>query len=1071
MGVGDVSKRILLGRKLRSSQLGETLLPKRVALPVFASDALSSVAYAPDEVFIMLSLAGASTYVWSWKVGIAVALVMTAVVASYRQTVRAYPSGGGDYEVAKVNLGERAGMTVGAALLVDYVLTVAVSISSGAQYAAAAIPSLSGHEATFAVALVLLLMAMNLRGVRESGSLFAIPTYAFMVGMAVMCGWGLMQVVTGTIGKVESADLIVVPAPGYEQELTTIGLIFLLARAFSSGCAALTGVEAISNGVPAFRRPKAQNAATTLLLLGLIAITMMLSVITLAREMGIRYVDPHHIERLTRADGSALPEGFDQHTVIAQLARAIFDGFPPGFYFVVVVTGIVLVLAANTAFNGFPVLGSILAKDGYAPRALASRGDRLAYSNGIVFLAVMAIGLIWAFDAQVTRLIQLYIVGVFISFTLSQLGMLRHWTRHLDTEKNPAERRRMQRSRVINAVGLAFTGAVLVVVLATKFFAGAWITVLALVIFFTIMKRIRGHYDRVSAELAADDQDKVLPTRVHAIVLVSKLHKPTLRALAFAKATRPNVLEAIFVGTEQRESDALVDEWDTRGIDVPLKVLYSPYRELVRPIVEYASEIRGANPRGVVAVYIPEYVVGHWWEQLLHNQTQGTPAVPAGSHGHLGALPAEVLGSCAGATGARCLPRAGRRPAPGRRTTNRSTQHPEGGLMGRRPVRTRKARGASLAGQRFEVTVGAVAHGGHCVARISELGDRVVFVRHTLPGEQVVVEITEGTEGDRFLRGDAVEVLVAAAERVPAPCPVAGPGLCGGCDFQHVELAAQRDLKAAVVQEQLRRLGRYDAGHPLVAGLRVEPVPGDDHGLRWRTRVEYAATRDGARGMRAHRSHRVVPVDDCLIAAATARVVGEASEPVVTETVESRQGTRAFEVDADGFWQVHPGAPSALVDTVLELLDVKPGESVLDLYAGVGLFAAHLASAAGPSGTLVTVEGSRSACRRAEHNLAEFTGVRVLAGSVDEVLEREVPEGFDVVVLDPPREGARRTVVEQVAARARRAVAYVACDPAALARDLATFRELGWELADLRAFDLFPMTSHVEVVAKLVKSR
>ncbi len=621
MGVGDVSKRILLGRKLRSTQLGETLLPKRIALPVFASDALSSVAYAPDEIFIMLALAGSSAYVWSWKIGIAVALVMTAVVASYRQTVHAYPSGGGDYEVAKVNLGARAGMTVGSALLVDYVLTVAVSISSGAQYAAAAIPALSGHEATFAIVLVLALVAMNLRGVRESGRFFAFPTYAFMVGLLAMCGYGMFRLVVGDLGRVESADLVVLPAAGYEQELTTIGLIFLLARAFSSGCAALTGVEAISNGVPAFRRPKSRNAATTLLMLGLIAITMMLSVITLAREMGIRYVDPHHLDRLVQADGTPVPEGYDQHTVVAQLARAIFEGFSPGFYFVVVLTGVVLVLAANTAFNGFPVLGSILAKDGYAPRALGSRGDRLAYSNGIVFLAVMAIALIWAFDAEVTQLIQLYIVGVFVSFTLSQLGMIRHWTRHLATSKDPAERRRMHRARVINAVGLAFTGTVLVVVLVTKFLAGAWITLLAMAIFLVIMHRIHGHYDRVAAELAADDQDKALPTRVHAIVLVSKLHKPTLRALAFAKATRPNVLEAIFVGTDQAESDALIDEWDARRIDVPLKVLYSPYRELVRPIVEYASEIRAANPRGVVAVYIPEYVVGHWWEQLLHNQT------------------------------------------------------------------------------------------------------------------------------------------------------------------------------------------------------------------------------------------------------------------------------------------------------------------------------------------------------------------------------------------------------------------------------------------------------------------
>jgi hypothetical protein len=340
----------------------------------------------------------------------------------------------------------------------------------------------------------------------------------------------------------------------------------------------------------------------------------------LAKQMGLRYVDPHDLDRLTR-DGEALPGDYDQHTVIAQIARAVFQDFSPGFYFVVTVTGVILVLAANTAFNGFPVLGSILAQDGFAPRALGSRGDRLAYSNGIVFLAVMAIILILAFDAQVTRLIQLYIVGVFVSFNLSQLGMIRHWTRHLATERDPAERRRMMRSRAINTIGLTFTAVVLVIVLVTKFLEGAWITILAMIFFYLLMRGIKGHYDKVQLELAADEEDKVMPTRVHAIVLVSKLHKPTLRALAFATATRPNLLEGVYVATDSAATNRLLEEWDERRMDVPLKVLHSPYRELVRPIVEYATEIRKANPRGVVAVYIPEYVVGRWWEQLLHNQS------------------------------------------------------------------------------------------------------------------------------------------------------------------------------------------------------------------------------------------------------------------------------------------------------------------------------------------------------------------------------------------------------------------------------------------------------------------
>ncbi|NGN93691.1 APC family permease [Nocardioides sp. KC13] len=621
MGVGDVSKRILIGRKLRSSQLGETLLPKRIALPVFASDALSSVAYAPDEVFIMLAVAGASAYVWSWKIGLAVALVMLTVVASYRQTVHAYPSGGGDYEVATVNLGRRAGVTVASALLVDYVLTVAVSISNAAQYAASAIPSLIGHEVLVASIAVVLLTAMNLRGVRESGTFFAIPTYLFMVAILGMGLYGLVLLLSGNLPQAESAHLEIRPEEGWEGTLNQVALVFLLARAFSSGCAALTGVEAISNGVPAFQRPKSKNAATTLLLLALIAVSMMMSIIVLAKQMSIRYVDPHKLDQLRTAAGDAVPDGYEQHPVISQIAAGVFNDFPPGFYFVITVTGIILVLAANTAFNGFPVLGSILAKDGFAPRALGARGDRLAYSNGIVFLAVLAIALIVIFEAQTTKLIQLYIVGVFVSFNLSQLGMIRHWTRHLATERDPAERRRMQRSRAINTFGLGMTSVVLVIVLITKFLAGAWITILAMGFFFVVMLGIRRHYDNVARELAADESDKVMPTRVHAIVLVSKLHKPTLRALAFAQASRPNALEAVTVSTTDSDTAELLKQWDERNLPMPLKVLHSPYRELIRPVVEYASAIRDANPRGVVAVYIPEYVVGRWWEQFLHNQT------------------------------------------------------------------------------------------------------------------------------------------------------------------------------------------------------------------------------------------------------------------------------------------------------------------------------------------------------------------------------------------------------------------------------------------------------------------
>ncbi|RYC10912.1 class I SAM-dependent RNA methyltransferase [Nocardioides zhouii] len=392
-----------------------------------------------------------------------------------------------------------------------------------------------------------------------------------------------------------------------------------------------------------------------------------------------------------------------------------------------------------------------------------------------------------------------------------------------------------------------------------------------------------------------------------------------------------------------------------------------------------------------------------------------------------------------------------------------------------RTNRPRKARGRSRVGERFETEVGPVAHGGHCVARLPEPESRVVFVRHALPGERVVVEITEGTDGDRFWRGDAVEVLSASADRVDAPCPVAGPGLCGGCDFQHVAVPAQRDLKAAVVREQLVRLGRLDAGSDLVTGLRVEAVPvvgRPDDGLRWRTRQRYAALPDGRPAMRAHRSHELVAVDDCLIAAEGARPLQADDSPVdgslVEHEVSAGDQTYPFSVAADGFWQVHPEAPRVLVETVMELLAPAPGERALDLYAGVGLFARFVGEATGAR--VVAVEADRTACQHARGNLAALKAAVVECGPTNRVLKAGFDEPFDLVVLDPPREGAKRAVVEQVVDRRPRAVAYVACDPAALGRDVAIFAEHGYALTAIRVFDLFPMTTHLECVALLEKT-
>jgi amino acid transporter len=607
------AKRILVGRPFRSDRLSHTLLPKRIALPVFASDPMSSVAYAPEEILLVLSVAGATAYVYSPWIALAVAVVMLTVVASYRQNVRAYTSGGGDYEVAKVNHGPRWGLVVASALLVDYVLTVAVSISSAAANIGSVVPYVATHKTEFAVGTIMALTAMNLRGVRESGTAFAIPTYAFVVGILGMIAWGGFRVFAlGENVRAESADLVLVEEG---RHLVGLGFMFLLLRAFSSGSAALTGVEAISNGVPAFRKPKGRNAATTLLMMGVLAITMFLGLIMLARLTGAKIAeDP--VSQLVNA-----PQGYEQKTLVAQLANAVFSGFPFATWYVIFFTGMILVLAANTAFNGFPVLGSILAQERYLPRQLHTRGDRLAFSNGIVFLAGFAVVLVLAFDAEVTRLIQLYIVGVFVSFVLSQSGMIRHWNRLLRSEQDPVARRRMRRAQMINMFGLMTTATVLVIVLITKFLAGAWIAIAAMAVIYALMTAIHRHYDQVAAELAAGEADTVLPSRNHAIVLVSSLHLPTRRALAYARATRPDVLEAVTVNVDEAATRALVRSWEQHDIPVPLKVIESPFREITRPVLDYVKRIRRDSPRDVVTVFIPEYVVGHWWEQLLHNQS------------------------------------------------------------------------------------------------------------------------------------------------------------------------------------------------------------------------------------------------------------------------------------------------------------------------------------------------------------------------------------------------------------------------------------------------------------------
>ncbi|HST67334.1 MAG TPA: APC family permease [Mycobacteriales bacterium] len=612
-----VTKRLVIGRPVSSDRLGDTALSKRIALPIFASDALSSVTYATQEILLVLTVAGTAYLFAAPWVAAAIVLLFAIVVASYRQVVRAYPSGGGDYEVATKNLGRYAGLTVASALLVDYVLTVAVSVSAGVDNVISAFPDLNPARVGLALGLVAILAAANLRGIRESGTAFAIPTYLFTAGVVVLIVTGLVRVLFGSSPQAESAAWAIEPEPGHTN-LTGLALVFFALRAFSSGCTALTGIEAIANGVPAFRPPKSRNAAITLGMLGLLAITMFAGITALALVADV-HVATNTCD-LIGFPGNCVTD--PQRTVIAQLGAAVFGGdHSVGFFYIQAVSALILVLAANTAFNGFPLLGSVLAQDRYLPRQLHTRGDRLVFSNGILVLAGFAMLLIFAFDASVTRLIQLYIIGVFTSFTLGQLGMVRHWNRSLRTVDDPGERHRMRRSRVINATGGTVTAVVLVIVLIEKFLLGAWIVVVAMPVIFWTMKSINRHYTRVSEELVPDDERGMLPSRVHAIVLVSKLHKPTLRALAYAKATRPDTLTALTVNVDDEETRALQAEWDRRAIRLPLTVVESPYREITRPVLDFVKRQRRESPRDVVAVFVPEYVVGRWWEHLLHNQS------------------------------------------------------------------------------------------------------------------------------------------------------------------------------------------------------------------------------------------------------------------------------------------------------------------------------------------------------------------------------------------------------------------------------------------------------------------
>ena len=604
----DLPKRLLVGRPLSSSEMEHTLLPKRLALPVFSSDPLSSVAYATQEILVVLSLGGLAYLHYVPWVAAGVVVLLTVVTTSYRQTVRAYPNGGGAYIVAHENLGATAGLTAASALLIDYVLTVAVSVAAGVDAMVSARPAWAEHRVGLSLGFIAFITVMNLRGVKESGRFFAVPTYGFVAAVYLMLGVAVVQWIAGDLGKAESAGYVIEAHHSYAG----LALVLLALRAFASGCTALTGVEAISNGVPAFKKPKSENAATTLLIMAFFSISMFIGVTALAMVTDVHYAESAH--ELVGFTGDT------QRTVIAQIAATVFGDGSLLFYVIQAFTAGILVLAANTAYQDFPRLSSILAQDRYFPRQFHNRGDRLVFSNGIWILAGFASLLIVAFHAEVTRLIQLYIVGVFVSFTLSQLGMVRHWQKEERTNPD-ADRGAIFRSKLINGFGACFTGIVLVIVLYSKFTHGAYIVVIAMPVLFFAMRGVHAHYRRVAKELRLESTKPVLLTRNHAVVLVSNLHNPTMRAINYAKSIKPHTLQAVTVVVDETETQRLQAEWDASGIDVPLLQIHSPYREITRPVLEFVRKFPRSSPQDVVTVIIPEFVVGKWWEHLLHNQS------------------------------------------------------------------------------------------------------------------------------------------------------------------------------------------------------------------------------------------------------------------------------------------------------------------------------------------------------------------------------------------------------------------------------------------------------------------
>ncbi len=587
-------KRVLVGKPLATSEESHQRLGKLVALAVFASDAISSTAYATEEILLVLvPLTALTALEYLIPIAVVVVVLLAIVITSYRQTIFAYPSGGGSYVVSRDNLGVTPSLVAGASLMVDYVLTVAVSVSAGVAAITSAFPGLRDHRVALCLVCILVLTAINLRGVKESGRLFAVPTYVYVVTLGTLLVVGLARSFTGALEALP-------PNQEALAQLTEGGALLggvtalALMRAFSSGAVALSGIEAISNGVPAFRKNESKNAAATLVWMGVILASFFFGISVLA----------HRLQPTPQEGGE---------TLLSIMGSSVFGGSSPLYFALQVATAAILILAANTAYNAFPSLSSILARDRFLPRQLYNRGDRLVYSNGVLLLAAAAALLVIVFGGITNALIPLYAVGVFTGFTLSQSGMVRH---HLRL-KEPGWRR----NSVVNALGAVATFLVLTVVVVSKFTIGAWIPAVVIPVIVLLLRSVHRHYDRVAELLHVPEGYRPLPHTHTVVVLVGNVHQGVLAALTYAKSLAPDRLIAFSVVSSPEESDGIGEQWEHYHLDIELERRYSPYRELTQPVLKYLDELDAAYENDIITVVVPEFVLAHWWQQFLHNQS------------------------------------------------------------------------------------------------------------------------------------------------------------------------------------------------------------------------------------------------------------------------------------------------------------------------------------------------------------------------------------------------------------------------------------------------------------------